>query len=195
MEALRKLFKDKDKPFPVRIALIAVLGILLLVSSGLFFKGKENYPQAFKETEAETAGGKTMPVKSYESELEERLSALLSKVEGAGKVEVMITLSYGSEIIIAEDISSNETLMREADSSGGSRENRTKVTENNKIIIQSANGVQQPLVVKEIVPKVEGVVIVAQGGSDILIKEALINAVKTVLGVEIHKVQVLKMKE
>jgi len=41
---------------------------------------------------------------------------------------------------------------------------------------------------------VEGVIIVAEGGDDILIKEALMNAAKTVLGIEMHKVQVLKMK-
>ena len=193
MEYLRKLFKYKEKPFSVQLMVMAVLGIVLLVVSGLFLKEDEKLLSENSVIERENNG--VPSEKTYEMELEGRLGTLLSKVEGAGLVEVMISISYGTEIVLAENVSSNETWVQESDSAGGSRENRTKVTENNKIIMQGAGGVQQPLAVKEIVPKVEGVIIVAQGGGDILVKEALMNAAKTVLGIEMHKVQVLKMKE
>ena len=194
MDTLRKIFKDKDKPFLIRLMVLAVLGIVLLLGSNLLLRGQDKSAKEPPVPKSENSSNTMFAESAYERELEERLSGLLSKVEGAGKVEVMISISYGTEIILAENTSSNETWTQEADSAGGSRENRTKVTENNKIMMQGASG-QTPLIVKEIVPKVEGVIIVAQGGGDVLIKEALMNAAKTVLGIEIHKVQVLKMKE
>ena len=178
----------------MRLMLLAALGILLLASSGLFFKDKDKASLEISSAENQNNSAGILAESSYERELEGRLSGLLSKVEGAGRVEVMLTISYGAEIVLAENTSSNETWTTESDSVGGSRENRTKVTENNKIMMQGASG-QMPLIVKEIVPKVEGIIIVAEGGGDILVKEALMNAAKTVLGVEMHKVQVLKMKE
>ena len=195
MDSLRNLFKDKDKPFVIRLMVMMVLGIVLLVTSSLFLNGENKPLSDMSKPEVESGTVAMNGEQSYERELEARLSDLLSVVQGAGKVEVMITLSYTTEIILAENISSNETWMQESDAAGGTRENRTKITENNKVMVQGSGGAQQPLIVKEIVPKVEGVIIVAQGGGDILIKEALMNAAKTVLGIEIHKVQVLRMKE
>ena len=194
METLRKWFKDEDRPFPARLMIMAALGIVLLLASGLFLKGEGKSLSQMPKTEGDGLNVGIPMRQAYENELESRLSDLLSKVEGAGKVEVMITLSQGAEIILAENMSSNETWMQENDSAGGSRENRTKQAESSKIMLQGTGG-QQPLVIKEIVPKVEGIIIVARGGDNILIKEALMNAAKTVLGVEMHKIQVLKMKE
>jgi stage III sporulation protein AG len=51
-----------------------------------------------------------------------------------------------------------------------------------------------PFVVLEMEPEIEGVVIVAQGGADIVTKQKIISSVSALLGVDVHKIEVLKMK-
>jgi stage III sporulation protein AG len=54
--------------------------------------------------------------------------------------------------------------------------------------------VSAPLVLREVQPKIEGVIIIAEGGDNILVKEALTNAAEAVLGLDISNVQIFKMK-
>ena len=193
LDSLRTLFKDKEKPFLMRLLLLFCLGVAILVASTFLdsFKtgnGSENLISNEKPDSYAAISD------NYERTLEKRLSEVLSLVHGAGNVEVMLTLSYSSEIILAEDLTSNEVFVKEVDSAGGTRENHTLIKDMRTILVQSPGGGQEPIILREIVPKVEGVIIVSEGGDDIFVKEALINAAKTVLGVDIHKVQVLKMK-
>ena len=41
MDTLRKIFKDKDKPFLIRLMVLAVLGIVLLLGSNLLLRGQD----------------------------------------------------------------------------------------------------------------------------------------------------------
>ncbi len=196
MKSLREIFENKDKKVIANIATAFTLGIVFLICGSAFF-GKENpVTDIIAKDEVVATATEIKPSNnlSYDRLLEARLSEVLSQVEGAGKVEVMLTLSNGREIIVAEDIETNERKTKETDSQGGIREQFETNNQGKKIVISGKNGYQEPLVLKEIEPKVEGVIIVSQGGDDVFIKDALIKAAQTVLGVEPHKVQVLKMK-
>ena len=78
----------------------------------------------------------------------------------------------------------------EKDSGGGVREviredlKREIVTDNDKSL----------MIIKEVRPNVRGVIVVAEGAEDILIKEQLYSAVKTVLGIQGNKVEVYSSK-
>lgn len=194
MDKLRKIFKGKNKNINTNLAVIAAVGIILLVMSGTFFSDntqnmpfiQEELTQGSVETEREI---KT----THEAILESRLEEAFRKVEGVGEVKVVLTLSHGREIIVAEDIVSNESRTSETDSSGGAREVTSQSIDSNKIIMSNPGGSNQPLILKEMEPQVEGVIIIAEGGNNILVVESLINATRAVLGIEPHKVQVLQM--
>lgn len=55
-------------------------------------------------------------------------------------------------------------------------------------------GTDEPVILKVIIPQIKGVVVVAEGADDILIKAQLNNAVCTLLGIPEHRVQILKHK-
>ena len=59
-----------------------------------------------------------------------------------------------------------------------------------KVLLES----NKPLVLKEIQPKVQGVLVIARGGGSVEIKQSIIKAVQALLNVETHKIEVLKMK-
>ena len=193
MEYLRNMFKNKDRPVKFNLILMATLGVILLIFSRSFLNDSESNANSLHNSYEplhiqETRGS------SFEENLEKRLISLLSQVEGVGEVDVMISLIHSSEIILAEDVRMEEHTTKEADAEGGTREVISKNTNSQAIILQGPGGLQQPLILREIDPKIEGVIIVAQGGDDIFVKEAIVNAARTVLGVAPHKVQVLKMK-
>ena len=54
---------------------------------------------------------------------------------------------------------------------------------------------KKPIILKEVLPEVKGVVVVADGASDTLIKERLVNAVKVLFDIPIHKIQVFERKQ
>lgn len=154
----------KDKKTTGIFALIVALGVVLMLSQDLF-----KAPVAQKTESAD--------VQDYE--LEERLSAILSRVKGAGKVSVMITYKTGSERIIAYN-TNNE------------RDNSTfSSRESSEAVI---NG-DSPVVLKEVYPQIEGVLIVAQGGGNTEVKNNLIRASQALLGIDMNKIEVLVMKK
>ena len=72
---------------------------------------------------------------------------------------------------------------------GGTRTIETS-DENREIIVDSENN---PITEKVIMPKIEGAIIIAQGGENATIKVNIIQAVSAVTGLATHKIQVFKM--
>ena len=127
---------------------------------------------------------------SYEKELENRLKEILGKIEGAGKVEVMITTKSTNEKILAEDIVANTATSDEKDSAGGSRVT-TQDDLQTKVVLEKGT---TPYVVKENAAVIEGVLVVAEGGDIAEVKSGIINSVSALMNVPVHKVTVLKME-
>ena len=177
MNLVQNLFSNRDKNVGIKLVMIFVLGIAILIFSKPM-KKEEKVVQNIEHTN------------NYERDLELRLENLLSKVYGVGDVKVMITLASSKEIILAEDINTNETVSKEIDKSGNTKESSEKKKESKKIILEGKN----PLALKEIEPKVEGIIIIAQGGDNVFIRSELIKSAQTILNVEAHKIQVMKMK-
>ena len=127
---------------------------------------------------------------SYEETLERRLTSMLSKMEGVGEVNVMVTIASNEEKVLAEDTTMNIQHSEEKDQAGGTRVNDTNDT-TRKVILQSGN---TPYVVKQNEPIIKGVLILAEGASDSGVKESMTNAVAALLDVPVHKISVEKRK-
>lgn len=184
MGVLRKIFKDKKICYNMVVVILS--GILLIFMSGDFFKRESNIdkPPEVKPEELETFNT------TYESDLEKKLEQTLSLVEGVGKVSVMVTLQNGKELITKNDFSKEKSTTTEQAENGDKRDIFSDKEESTTVKIRG----EYPLIVKEISPKISGVLIVAQGGGNIQVKNDLINATKALLDIEIHKIEVLKMK-
>ena len=191
MELLKNIFKVKDKKQIFNLAIIFLVGILLLVF-GSFFANQPKNTIVLDELPKEEA--RSVDYDDYVSMLEAKLENTLKLVDGAGSVKVMVTLSYSKEQIIATNSRTEETENTENDGQGGSRQQHSSSSQQDYVIITQRDGSQQPLVIKEIEPLVAGVIIIAEGGGDIVVKDALTRAAFTVLNIEPHKVQVLQMK-
>lgn len=117
------------------------------------------------------------PQGSAASSLEEQLEEILSRVKGAGKVEVLLTLRSGEEILYQTDSDSNDSDNRE-----------------DTVILTGSDREEAGLVRQVLPPVYLGAVIVAQGGDSPAVKLAIVEAVMDVTGLKSHQITVLKMK-
>lgn len=140
----------------------------------------------------ETAGtGYVWEQEQYIKEMEAKAESLLSEVNGAGQVKVMITLRASSEQVVEKDMPVTRSQTSEQDSQGGSRMVSEFATED-ATVYRKGNGYEEPYVVKTLSPSVEGVVVVAEGAGNGEVSKNLSEAVQILFGVEAHRVKVLK---
>ena len=123
-----------------------------------------------------------------ERDREQRLEELLAQVAGVGRVAVMVTLSQSGEVHYAVDRNTTASSSTEKDAQGGTRTTTNETAQDRTLLVGD-----RALITRETTPAVAGVVIVAEGGGDVLVRDALTRAAATLAGVEVNRVQVLEM--
>ncbi|MEG0580014.1 MAG: hypothetical protein RR490_08870 [Niameybacter sp.] len=179
---LRQLLEKTKLPIAALIFLLVVGGI-----------GLTYLPDA---KEVSSAEGEIVQVSAtvdgsmtYEEMLEMRMETILDNLEGAGQTKVMITTTGSTEKVLAEEVVENSLDVDET-SQAGNMKTSEKQDIQRKIVMEKGD---MPFVIKENKPKVEGVLVLAEGADDITIKNAIIQSVSSLLDVPVHKVAVYKM--
>jgi len=141
-------------------------------------------------------GGGSAASPSYEEQVERKLAAILSRIEGVGSVEVMVSLSTGSRLELAQDIDGDETVTEETDTQGGKRRVVSKRWNERVVVIRDGqkNG-DSPIVLAEHRPLVAGVLVVADGAKDPTLRLLISRAVETAIGVPPHRVTVVPRRK
>lgn len=169
--------------------IILILGIILLIIANIFIENRNSNVKT--NLESATIEGKLEAMEvDYGVLLEKKLEDILSQLKGVENVRVMITLEDTVEKIPAFNTTKNNETTNEIDAHGGTRE----IIRDDMTIQVVTNSEGGMIVLKEIKPKVKGVIVVAQGAEDIEVKEMLYEAVKTVLGISGNRVEVYSSK-
>ena len=129
----------------------------------------------------------------YALYLEQKLENVLEGVSGVGKVTVMVTLQSSEELIVEKDAPVSRSNTTETDSEGGNRI-VSQVDTQETTIYRTEGSDSEPYVVKTILPKVEGVLVVAQGAGNGSIDKSITEIVQALFDVEAHKVKVVPME-
>ena len=156
----------------------------ILTSSGQKDAGQQDAVET--QTRAVTAGS----TEEYTAYLEEKLKKMLESVRGLGEVEVMITLESSEEKVVEKDMTAERSNTEEQDSAGGTRTVSSSNTGYETVYQEGSQGA--PFVVKTITPKVEGVLVVAEGAGKGNMTSEITQIAQALFGVEAHKVKVLE---
>lgn len=180
---MEKLFeKFNNKKLLENLVIFLILAIIVLIVINSLFDNNEN-------SNLTTNVAITNDIIQPKVELEKKLENILSKIDGAGKVYVMISYSNGLLSAPMTDVKTTTTIVSEKDSNGGERKTEETSTEENVIYEQEGNN-KVPMIKQEILPNAIGVIVVAEGASNAMIKEKLINAVAATIDVPSHRIQV-----
>lgn len=118
--------------------------------------------------------------KSTEVPLEDTLSQLLSKMRGAGKVEVMLNIGQGAKTIyqMDDDLSENESGYTD-------RTQTVTLTDGQRNEFGLVQQVNPPVYL--------GAVVLCQGADNPVVKLSIVEAVSKITGLNANQICVLKM--
>lgn len=196
-EKLKDFLKNKNN-----LIVLVLVGVLLMVIT-LPVEDKEKTDkeksilQGINNTSSLTEKASNQDVIAvegdYAAEMEKKLEAVLEKMEGAGKVQVFITLRSSEERIVEKDEPINRSNTAETDAEGGSR-TINNVDAGESTVYTTEGNVSTPYVVKTVTPQVEGVLVLAQGAGNGAVNKNIADAVQVLFGIEAHQVKVMKME-
>ncbi len=150
------------------LVIIGLLGMGCILLSELTAKDEKPVQTQSAATEdAET---------DYETALEARLTAMLSRMEGVGTVSVMVTVKGSTEQVYAEEVKE----------SAGEHNNQTQ----HAPVITKKDGDESALITKTQYPDIHGVAILCTGGDNAVIREQVCDAVSTILGIPVSHIYV-----
>lgn len=202
MQALTELWRKANQKWldpllkanilNMRVIWVGVVGILLLVFGNLLAP-QEKTPEVNAPPMAQMPIASKLP-ESRQELIEQRLAQVLSKVRGAGQVSVAVTLDGGSVKEHAKNVVRETKIVEEKDTAGSVR-TTTETKENEEVILSRESGADQPVIVREIEPEIKGVLIVAEGAADSMVKSQLTRAAETGLGIASYKITVLPQRK
>lgn len=150
------------------LVVLGIIGMILILMSELISSGeqqKDTNEKLYKRSE-------------YEEYMERQVEKILGKMEGVGKVNVMLTVEGTEEYVYAVESKEN---------SSSSSENSSSQSETN-CVFQQKGGDKEALVKKIINPSITGVVVVCDGGDDLQVKEKIYEAVSVSLNIPVNRI-------
>ncbi len=179
------------------LMIVATAGVLLIVLANLFAGGGKVLDETAElkspgNFQVESLRSSSPDVDELESSLARKLEAVLAQISGVGDITVTVNLASTTEKDYAVNTSTNNKTTQEHDQKGGNR-TITETNENGQMVLVRENqgSREEPVVVKEVKPEVKGVVVVAEGAENPVIKADLMKAVQVYLDVPLYKVIVL----
>lgn len=195
---MKSLGERKD-----RLLIAFLFGVLLLVIAIPAERGRKGAePEEGMGGGEDSRIGGTVTEQEYAARMERQLEEVLSQMKGVGDVTVMITLKESAEKIVEKDVESTDESVSEEDSQGGVRETKNSARGESTVYSGEISGSfgggtggqngQAPYVSKEVTPRVEGVVVVAQGGDDAVAVQNITESVQALFGIDTHKIRIVK---
>ncbi len=161
-----KLWKLLDQYKYVLIVIAA--GVILLL-----------WPSGAGEKNQKAEAGAQSSQEAFDlAALEEKLSQTLSKVEGAGRVSVTLTVKSGMEQVLASDRSTSVT-------------ERGSSVEEETVLVDSGSG-QEAVLLMQRYPTFQGALVVCEGGDNAEIRLLMARAVSALTGIGTDRITVCK---
>ena len=154
------------------VIVMGVVGMVLILASSFW--------QAVKKEDAVSETAATS--QNYVEYHQKRLEGILAKVDGVGAVDVMLTLQNGVQYIYAKDEKQSADSVTTYSQGNESKLQQKNDKQQSYILVDSSNG-KRPLIVTELEPKIQGVIVVCQGAKSAVTKQNIIDVVTTALGV------------
>ena len=181
-------WKKWDKSQWTIVILAGVLLMILAMPAG----NQKKEGGSAQQTESAKTGEGAESADNYGRRLEASLKKALSKIDGAGRVEVMITFEDSGESVVEKDVEKETSDKRET---GGGSEDRTEKSArtSQSTVYYEESSDKTPFVEKEIMPKIAGVLVIAQGGGNTAVKQNISEAVMALFQIDVNRIKVVKM--
>lgn len=178
-ESIEKLKRKLPKSKSSFLIMLGVIGLLLVLVSSFDFNKNENIITQDESVKSSS---------EYTTEIESKLSNIISDMLGKTEVSVMVTLECGIEYVYADEVKTDADVTKDQSAY------KTQQSDSNHktyIVIKDSDGNEKPLVVTEKMPVIRGVVVVCNGGETEAVASAVKLAVCSALNVENEKICII----
>lgn len=188
-ERLRLFWRSRKKEQLLTALLVAAILLLAFWPT----KSREDTDEEEAMQSMPLEMGQTTTATDERENLENQLKRILQQVEGVGMVDVAITLeSTGSKTV--EKDTPDSSSSSEKSGGGESEKSENRSIQEETVYLEDADGTKTPYVIKETMPEVRGVLVIAQGADDLSIVEEIKEAAMALFHLDAHKIKVMKMK-
>ena len=160
-EWIQKILGKRSKTDYIVFLLVGVLLMLIAIPTGAETQLSGTDEVRYEET--------------YREQLERQLEKLLSRMDGVGKCEVMITLEDDGQTYVDKNVTTDADKRQE------------------ETVVYDTGDKKVPYVILKKKPKVAGVVVVTEGGTNAKVVTNISNSVMSLFQLEAHKITVGKM--
>ena len=151
----------KKYKFVLLVVLVGVILMLLPVSS---------------QTKETAAGDSQTPQEAFALEaVEQRMEEVLGKIDGVGKLRLMLTLQSGTRLTLAEDTQRDQER-----------------TQRETVTLNRGSGNQEIVVTNRYYPVYQGAVVVCQGADSSAVRLAVTETVQALTGLPSDRIMVAK---
>lgn len=184
--------KYKDKNIWLIIGIVGLLLLVIALPSGKTVDAPGDLLGDAAAADQTAAGDQTeaapdTAVQTATEDLEHRLEETLSLIDGAGRVRVMLTLKDHGEKVVEKDTARRVDGASDTDADAGAEDTSEST-------VYTKNGsAETPYISNQLTPQVEGVLVVAQGGGNSMVKQNILQSVMALFPLEAHKITIVKM--
>ncbi|MEW6447033.1 MAG: hypothetical protein AB1426_02950 [Bacillota bacterium] len=179
----------KKPEYWIKLGLLTVVGIFLLILGGTGGSAPvntESVADSGVPGEAEAVSG----IKQEEKHLAQRVKEVIQSVRDAGSVEVSVRLAGSTKTEYAVNTSTGKRVTQEKEKAGATRTTSEDTTNGEVVVVQDGQR-EKAVIVREEAPRILGVLIVADGAADPVVRAQIFRAAQVALGVEAHRILVL----
>lgn len=172
-------FQKMDK---TKWLILGLSGVLLLIVALPVGNSQKKADNEFSQLQSQSGSNtkENSRIRTYQKQLCEELEQTLGCMDGVGKVHVMITFQDSGENVVEKDISKSE--------------NSKESTQYQESTVYGESDGREPYVSQQKLPSVEGVLVVAEGGANSVVKQDILDVVLALFPIEAHKVKIVKME-
>ena len=116
----------------------------------------------------------------YIDDLEEKTGEMISAIDGVGACRVMITLCDTNERVYAQN-------SEQADRDGS-------FSKSDEYVLYDGQEGETPLLIEQVFPKVQGIIVVCEGADNQVVRENVINSLTSLYHLSSSRISVAKMK-
>lgn len=177
--------KLTGKNAPVILVIIGFIGIALIMLSDFAAKPAKNASSATSSGSSNT--------EAYAASTEKKLSEIIGKIDGVGRVKIMVTVGSSEQNVYEQSQKSTDDTTVASQSDGSTQKQSNTGNEQTPVVMDNGSGGQSALVKTQLQPTILGVAVVCDGGGDAEVQEHIIDTIMSILDVSSDHISVCKM--
>ncbi len=191
LSLLLKTEEGNSKKKIENLVYLLVILIITIIAINYIWNDKDKSKNVSSNPDKQVETNFNNKENNNEESLETKLENILSKINGVGKADVMITYNESTQIIPVYNKKEKTSNTDESDSGGGKRKVE-EIDSSEEVVYTDSTGKGEIVTQKTVSPKIEGAIIICEGADNPNIKTNIIQAVEAATGLATHKIQVFK---